>query len=57
MKTCKNCSRAYSPGEWGDYTQCPIVDRTNNISLKLLGEEGNCPYWKEEIINNGWGAK
>lgn len=57
MKTCLSCKHSYPIGEWGDCKGCRLINGGNNISLKVLGEEGKCPYYSEKGINGGWGAK
>lgn len=64
MNKCKNCKHSYIlDNQWLKYTGCKIVDETNNISLRILGDEGKCPYYSVEsykicgkfkLINNVW---
>lgn len=45
MKGCMNCKYSYKIISL-NYLGCKLVDNWNNRSLKTLGEEGKCPYYK-----------
>lgn len=49
MNKCKDCKHSYIVNsELLRYTGCKKVDESSNISLRVLGEEGKCPYYSAE---------
>lgn len=49
MSQCKSCKNSYLiNNNWLETRICEISVRDRNPSLRTLGEEGKCPFYKKE---------